>query len=56
MPASLFRLAARGPATFARAAAVRPAAMPLMARVSFSTSMPRRAEHAEETFEEFTAR
>ncbi|CAM1508298.1 Fc.00g051460.m01.CDS01 [Cosmosporella sp. VM-42] len=57
MSAALLRVAARG--SFTRAAA-RPA--PLMARstvtlqASFSTSMPRRSEHAEETFEEFSAR
>lgn len=63
MPSTAFlRLAARGSATFVRAAAVaRPVvATPLMARsaavASFSTSVPRRSEHAEETFEEFTAR
>lgn len=55
MHSALFRLAARGPAAFSRAAVARPA-MPLMARAAFSTSMPRRSEHAEETFEEFTAR
>ncbi|EFY96587.1 hypothetical protein MHUMG1_01295 [Metarhizium humberi] len=55
MPAaSMLRVAARGSTTFFRAAA-RPAAQPLMVR-AFSTSMPRRGEHAEETFEEFTAR
>lgn len=61
MPSTAFlRLAARGSATFIRATAVRPvAATPLMARsavASFSTSPARRGEHAEETFEEFTAR
>lgn len=62
MPSTAFlRLAARGSATFVRtAAAARPVvATPLMARsavASFSTSMARRGEHAEETFEEFTAR
>lgn len=63
MPSTAFlRLAARGSATFVRAASVaRPVvATPLMARsaavASFSTSVPRRSEHAEETFEEFTAR
>jgi len=52
---TLLRAAARGSL---RAAAARPA--PLMAArpiaASFSTSVPRRSEHAEETFEEFTAR
>jgi cytochrome c oxidase subunit 5a len=63
MSASVLRVAARG----YRAAAARPVAhqLPLMARSvavmpslasSFSTSMPRRSEHAEETFEEFSAR
>ncbi|KAH8177420.1 cytochrome c oxidase subunit va domain-containing protein [Sarocladium implicatum] len=63
MSAALLRVAARG----YRAAAARPVAhqLPLMARSavvmpsvasSFSTSVPRRSEHAEETFEEFTAR
>ncbi|OAA54197.1 cytochrome c oxidase polypeptide VI [Cordyceps fumosorosea ARSEF 2679] len=62
MPSTAFlRLAARGSSTFVRAAsAARPVvATPLMARsavASFSTSVPRRSEHAEETFEEFTAR
>ncbi|KHO01530.1 cytochrome-c oxidase chain VI [Metarhizium album ARSEF 1941] len=51
---SLLRVAARVSTTLARNAA-RPAAQPLMVR-AFSTSMPRRSEHAEETFEEFTAR
>ncbi|GAO17157.1 uncharacterized protein UV8b_02739 [Ustilaginoidea virens] len=51
---SLLRAAARGSTSFYRAAA-RPVAQPLMAR-AFSTSMSRRTEHAEETFEEFTAR
>lgn len=60
---SLLRAAARGSTTMLRA---RPAAVaqPLMARpaavvrcaAAFSTSLPRRSEHAEETFEEFTAR
>lgn len=62
MPSAAFlRLAARGSATFVRASVARPVvATPLMARsaavASFSTSVPRRSEHAEETFEEFTAR
>ncbi|KAJ3490014.1 hypothetical protein NLG97_g5868 [Lecanicillium saksenae] len=62
MPSAAFlRLAARGSATFVRASVARPVvAAPLMARsaavASFSTSVPRRGEHAEETFEEFTAR
>ncbi|TQV92142.1 hypothetical protein V2A60_004441 [Cordyceps javanica] len=62
MPSAAFlRLAARGSATFVRASVARPVvAAPLMARsaavASFSTSVPRRSEHAEETFEEFTAR
>lgn len=62
MPSSAFlRLAARSSATLVRASAARPVvARPLMARsvavASFSTSTPRRGEHAEETFEEFTAR
>ncbi|KAM5342506.1 hypothetical protein ACJ41O_013472 [Fusarium nematophilum] len=49
------RVAARG----IRAAPLRPAVQPLVARSAvahFSTSMPRRGEHAEETFEEFSAR
>lgn len=55
---SLLRAAARSSAPMLRTAA-RPA--PLMvarsvAAVNFSTSVPRRSEHAEETFEEFTAR
>lgn len=55
---SLLRAAARSSTPMLRAAA-RPA--PLMAvrsvaAVNFSTSAPRRSEHAEETFEEFTAR
>ncbi|PHH89786.1 hypothetical protein CDD83_5275 [Cordyceps sp. RAO-2017] len=57
--ASLLRVAARGPTTLLRAAArpasaltVRSPSLP----ASFSTSVPRRNEHAEETFEEFTAR
>lgn len=56
---SLLRIAARGSATFYRANAAARPAMPLMARVSansFSTSIARRSEHAEETFEQFTAR
>ncbi|ATY66763.1 cytochrome c oxidase polypeptide VI [Cordyceps militaris CM01] len=57
---AFLRLAARGPATFVRASVVRPVVAPLMAAprsvASFSTSVPRRSEHAEETFEEFTAR
>ncbi|KAH7152293.1 cytochrome c oxidase subunit VA-domain-containing protein [Dactylonectria estremocensis] len=58
MSAALFRVAARG----IRAAPVRPAAQPLVARsavalsANFSTSMPRRSDHGEETFEEFSAR
>ncbi|PMB67821.1 hypothetical protein BM221_005992 [Beauveria bassiana] len=67
MPSAAFlRLAARGSATFVRSVSVaRPVvAAPLMAAArspavavaSFSTSVPRRSEHAEETFEEFTAR
>ncbi|KAJ6785377.1 hypothetical protein PWT90_04538 [Aphanocladium album] len=62
MPSTAFlRLAARGSATFVRASVARPVvAAPLMARsaavASFSTSVPRRGEHVEETFEEFTAR
>jgi cytochrome c oxidase subunit 5a len=57
---TLLRAAARG-CSLRAAAAARPAA-PLMARpvtaaaVNFSTSVPRRSEHAEETFEEFSAR
>ncbi|KGQ04301.1 Cytochrome c oxidase subunit 6 [Beauveria bassiana D1-5] len=67
MPSAAFlRLAARRSATFVRSVSVaRPVvAAPLMAAArspavavaSFSTSVPRRSEHAEETFEEFTAR
>ena len=61
---SLFRVAVRGSALL-RAAPVRAAQQPLMARPAtvalraantFSTSVPRRSEHQEETFEEFTAR
>ncbi|KAH8733513.1 cytochrome c oxidase subunit VA-domain-containing protein [Ilyonectria robusta] len=58
MSAALFRVAARG----IRAAPVRPAAQPLVARsavalsANFSTSTPRRSDHGEETFEEFSAR
>ena len=57
---TLLRAAARGCSL--RAVAVRPAVAPLVARpvtaaaVNFSTSVPRRSEHAEETFEEFSAR
>ncbi|CCT65637.1 cytochrome c oxidase subunit 6, mitochondrial [Fusarium oxysporum f. sp. raphani 54005] len=42
-----------------RAAPIRPAVQPLVARSAvahFTTSIPRRSEHAEETFEEFSAR
>lgn len=59
MQSALLRVAARGPSVV-RAAAVRPA--PFVARSAvaaarpFSISAARRAEHAEETFEEFTAR
>ncbi|KJZ74174.1 Cytochrome c oxidase subunit 6 [Hirsutella minnesotensis 3608] len=59
----LLRVAARGSTALLRAGAARPA-QPLIARsaavaarpANFSTSVPRRSEHAEETFEEFTAR
>ncbi|KAM0246620.1 hypothetical protein ACHAQJ_010144 [Trichoderma viride] len=57
--AALLRVATRG-SSMVRAAAVRPA--PFVARSAvaaarpFSISASRRAEHAEETFEEFTAR
>ncbi|RFU81733.1 cytochrome c oxidase subunit va [Trichoderma arundinaceum] len=56
--AALLRIAARGPSVLR--AAARPA--PFVARSAvaaarpFSISASRRAEHAEETFEEFTAR
>ncbi|PNY26076.1 Cytochrome c oxidase subunit 6, mitochondrial [Tolypocladium capitatum] len=61
--ASLLRTAARGSTAFFRAGTARPA-QPLIARSAalvaqparFSTSVPRRSEHAEETFEEFSAR
>jgi cytochrome c oxidase subunit 5a len=58
MPSAAFlRVAARG---VARAGVARPTvARPFVARtaaVNFSTSIPRRSEHAEETFEEFTSR
>lgn len=55
MPSTAFlRVAARG---VARAGVARPVvARPLVARAAFSTSIPRRSEHAEETFEEFTTR
>lgn len=71
MSASLIRVATRGPAatTFFRANTIRPAAQPLTARAAavlpsilavpsanFSTSARLRSEHAEETFEEFSAR
>ncbi|KAF4120505.1 cytochrome c oxidase subunit 5a [Geosmithia morbida] len=49
--------ALRSSAPMLRASAVRPA--PLMAAravANFTTTVPRRSEHAEETFEEFTAR
>ncbi|CZS73209.1 unnamed protein product [Fusarium graminearum] len=52
---SAFIRVARG----VRAAPIRPAMQPLVARSAvahFTTSMPRRSEHAEETFEEFSAR
>ncbi|KAF4953166.1 hypothetical protein FSARC_12460 [Fusarium sarcochroum] len=52
---SAFIRVARG----VRAAPIRPAVQPLVARSAvahFTTSMPRRSEHAEETFEEFSAR
>lgn len=64
---SLLRIAARGSTAMLRAAPLR-SAQPLIARpavvlpgafvapAKFSTSVPRRSEHAEETFEEFTAR
>ncbi|KAG5943014.1 cytochrome c oxidase subunit VI [Claviceps sorghi] len=51
--ASLLRAAARG--SILRTAA-RPATTPLMVRVAFSTSLPRRSDHAEESFDAFTAR
>ena len=67
--ACLLRAAARGSTGFLRAAGVarqplmaaRPlpaaAALPVVAPVaSFTTSVARRNEHGEETFEEFTAR
>lgn len=61
MSASLLRVAARG---LRARPVVLSSQQPLMARsavampavANFSTSVPRRAEHAEETFEEFTAR
>ncbi|KYK58744.1 cytochrome c oxidase subunit Va [Drechmeria coniospora] len=62
---SLLRIAARGSASFSRAASapvrslmVRPAALAAVRSANFSTSVPRRSagEHAEETFEEFSAR
>ncbi|PWI69617.1 cytochrome c oxidase polypeptide vi [Purpureocillium lilacinum] len=63
---SLLRVAVRGSTSFLRASSARPA-QPLMARsaaaavvvarpAAFSTSVARRSEHAEETFEEFSAR
>lgn len=59
MSASFLRVASRG----IRAAPFRPVAQPLVARsavafqANFSTSMSRRSgDHAEETFEEFSAR
>ncbi|KAG6026194.1 Cytochrome c oxidase subunit 6 [Claviceps citrina] len=51
--ASLLRAAARGSIL---GAAARPATKPLMVRAAFSTSLPRRSDHAEESFEAFTAR
>jgi cytochrome c oxidase subunit 5a len=57
--AALLRVATRG-SSMVRVAAVRPA--PFVARSAvaaarpFSISASQRAEHAEETFEEFTAR
>ncbi|KAL7936707.1 cytochrome c oxidase polypeptide VI [Trichoderma chlorosporum] len=56
--AALLRAAARG-SSMVRAAAVRPAPFAVRSAVAarpFSVSASRRAEHAEETFEEFTAR
>lgn len=52
---SIFRTATRGSAFRAVA---RPAPLTLNRAAAFSTTVPRRAggEHAEETFEEFTAR
>ena len=53
---TLFRAAARAPVL--RAAAVRPAPLMAARAANFSTTVARRSggEHAEETFEEFTAR
>ena len=63
MPASLLRVAARGPATLLRAnlvAVARPqpkvVRAGLVAASNFSTSTRMRSEHQEETFEEFSAR
>lgn len=56
---SFLRIAARGPtaSTFFRATTLRTAARPLVAaRPSFSTSSRLRAEHHEESFEEFSDR
>jgi cytochrome c oxidase subunit 5a len=70
MSTSILRVAARGPSTsfFRSNVSIRP--RPLTARAglfvpsllatggssSFGTTAPRKAEHQEETFEEFTAR
>ncbi|KZZ89990.1 cytochrome-c oxidase chain VI [Moelleriella libera RCEF 2490] len=59
MPSStVLRAACRGSTAFLRPAACgNVARQPLMARAAaFSTSLPRRSEHAEESFEEFTSR
>lgn len=66
MSASLLRVAVRGHSSFLRAnlVAVRPQpmavravlAVPSLPTSSFSTSSRLRAEHQEETFEEFSAR
>ncbi|KUI57937.1 Cytochrome c oxidase subunit 6, mitochondrial [Cytospora mali] len=54
---SFLRIAARGPttSTFFRATTIRSAAR-VVARPNFSTSSRMRAEHHEESFEEFSAR
>ncbi|KAK4680261.1 Cytochrome c oxidase subunit 6 [Podospora pseudoanserina] len=61
MSASLLRIAARGPSSaLFRTVVARPQPIAVRAAVAvpktFSTSMRMRSEHAEETFEEFSAR
>ncbi|KAM4056206.1 cytochrome c oxidase subunit va domain-containing protein [Hirsutella rhossiliensis] len=63
--APLLRVAARGSTTLLRVARSAHQQQPLISRsatlfahqpANFTTSVPRRSEHAEETFEEFSAR